>query len=76
MTNELIDSELQRRPFVPFRLHLVSGRTVDIMTAQAAYAMGSAVMVFHPVRNPDVEPGYDVISIYSIEQLEQLEASD
>jgi hypothetical protein len=73
MTNELIESELGKTPFVPFRLHLASGQTIDILTARGADAMGSAVMVYHPLKDPDVDPGYDLISLYSIERLEQLE---
>ena len=76
MTSELIQSELEKKPFVPFRLHLVSGRTVDIMTARGADAMGTAVMVFHPLRHPDSDPGYDLISVYNIERLEQIEEAE
>jgi hypothetical protein len=76
MTNELIQSELEKTPFVPFRLHLVSGRTVEVMTARGAFAMGNAVMVFHPLSNPEIEPGYDLISVYNIERLEQMEGSE
>ena len=75
MTNELIQSELDKAPFVPFRIHRVSGTTVDVMTARGAYAMGNAVMVFHPMRNRRHDAGYDLIPLYNIERLEQLEES-
>lgn len=73
MTSEQIDSELDKTPFVPFRLHLASGKTVDIKTARGADVMGSTVMVFHPLTHPDSDPGYDLISVYNIERLEQME---
>jgi hypothetical protein len=76
MTSELIQSELEKTPFVPFRLHLGSGQKVDISTARSAATVETAVMLFHPLRHPDVEPGYDLISIYTIERLEQLEVPE
>jgi hypothetical protein len=76
MTTEQFESELEKDPFVPFRLHLVSGKTVDISTARSAHMMKSAVMVFHRVRHPKHEAGYDVIPLYNIERLEQLDESE
>src|ERR1039457_1109916 len=58
MTNEQFESELGKCPFVPFRIHLVSGKTVDVMTARSADMMNGAVMVFHPIRHPSRDAGY------------------
>ena len=76
MTREHIESELQKLPFVPFRLHLVSGKTVDVMTARSADMTQSAVMIFHPIKNPKHDAGFDLISLYNIERLEMLEESE
>jgi hypothetical protein len=76
MTNEQFESELEKLPFVPFRIHLVSGKTVDVTTARSADLMNGAVMVFHPVRHSSREAGYDVISLFNIERIELLEVPE
>jgi len=73
MTEEDIQSELARDPFMPFRLHLVSGKTVDIRISDAAWMLRRSVFVAHPRRRPDDDLGYDIISLRNIERLEQLD---
>lgn len=73
MTKDLIESEMERNPFVPFRFHLVSGKTIDVVSVRGAHMLESAVMVFHPVKDPAEDVGYDVISLYNIERIEQME---
>ena len=71
MTRETIESELDKLPFVPFRLHLVSGRTVDVLTPRSGYMLRSALLIFQdPSRS--VDAGYNVVSLRNIEMLEQL----
>ena len=70
MTSEDVRSELERLPFRPFRLHLVSGKEVDIGMAGAAYMLQNAVIVLHDPRISE-GAGYDVIALRNIERLER-----
>jgi hypothetical protein len=69
MTSEDIRAELERRPFVPFRLHLVSGKTIDVMDEGAAWMLQNAVMVFQDLRSHE---RYDLVALRNVERLEQL----
>lgn len=71
---ELID-ELERDPFVPFRLHLVSGKVIDVLAANAAHPLQNSLLV---LRNPTLggtvrAEGYDVVAYQNIERIEQLQ---
>jgi hypothetical protein len=68
MTSEDIRSELQRTPFVPFRLHLVSGYTIEVTSAAAASMLQNAILILH---TPPRE-GYNLVALRNIERLEQL----
>ena len=67
MTSEDIRSELERVPFSPFRLHLVSGKTFDIQSGNNATLLQNALFIFHP----PPENGYDMIALRNIERIEQ-----
>ena len=73
MTEEVLTTELQRDPFMPFRLHMVSGKTVDVLAPQAAWTLNHSLLVF---RNPTIgaskAEGYDVVSYANIERIELL----
>jgi hypothetical protein len=68
MTSEDIRSQLEKHPFVQFRLHLVSGKTFDVRNPSLVSLLSNAIMITqsHP-RN-----GYDIISLRNIERLEEL----
>jgi hypothetical protein len=67
MTSEDLRSELERIPFSPFRLHLVSGKTFDIQNGNNVTLLQNALCIFHPPpRN-----GYDMIALRNIERIEQ-----
>lgn len=71
MTREDIESELEKLPFVPFRLHLVSGRTVDVLAPRSGWMLQNALLVLQdPSRSAD--SGYNVVALRNIEMLEQL----
>ena len=72
MTSEDIRSELEKLPFIPFRLHLVSGNFIDVMMISSAEMLQNAILVFHSDRGPNEETLYDVIALRNIERLEQL----
>lgn len=74
MTESELTDELQKDPFTPFRLHLVSGKTLDVLGATAAHTLKNALLV---LRNPTMgsprAEGYDVVAYSNIERIEQLE---
>jgi len=74
MTSEDVASELDKTPFVPFRIHLVSGKTVDIPDSGLGFMLQNAVMVFQRQQDDHDTPPYDIISLRNIERLEQLPA--
>jgi hypothetical protein len=73
MTEKELATELQRNPFVPFRLHMVSGKTIDVLAPHAAWTLSHSLLVF---RNPSINSshaeGYDVLGYDNIERIELL----
>jgi hypothetical protein len=73
MTEDELIAELQKDPFTPFGLHLVSGKTVDVLGPNAAHTLANALLV---LRNPSLDSpraeGYDV-AYQNIERIEQLQ---
>lgn len=73
MTSEDVKQELDREPFVPLRLHLSSGNTVEIPYPNTAWVRKSTLLVVHPLRRGTHEIGeYDVVALRLIEHIEQL----
>jgi hypothetical protein len=76
MTSEDIIQELERMPFVPLRLHLASGKTIDVPYPNTAWIRQNTVVIVHPLRRDTVEIGnYDVVALRLIERIEQLSES-
>jgi hypothetical protein len=72
MTSKDIETELERDPFVPLRLHLVSGKTIDIPFPGVAWLMQNGLLVFHGAKPERAKvEGYDVIALRNIERIEQ-----
>jgi hypothetical protein len=73
MTEAELLEELERDPFKPFRLHLVSGKTVDVLGANTAHTLTDSLLV---LRNPSLgsprAEGYDVLAYQNIERVERL----
>jgi len=73
MTEDELATELRRDPFAAFRLHLVSGKTVDVLAPHAAWTLHNSLLVF---RNPSIgfskAEGYDVVAYMNIERIELL----
>jgi hypothetical protein len=45
---------LERRPFVPFTIHMIDGHTIDVADQDASFrAVGVSVMLSHPGRLPE-----------------------
>ena len=74
MTSEDVTSELDKLPFAPFRIHLVSGKTIDVPDSGLAFMLQNAVMVFQRQEDDQDTPPYDIISLRNIERLEQVPA--
>jgi hypothetical protein len=72
MTYEDLQSQLSRDPFIPLRLHLVSGKTVEIRISDGAWMLRRTVMVHHRRKRPGDDAGYDVIALRNIERIEQI----
>jgi hypothetical protein len=76
MTSEDIKQELERDPFLPLRLHLSSGKTIDVPYPNTAWVRQNTIVIVHPLRRGTVEIGnYDVIALRLIERIEQLNES-
>ena len=74
MTEKELVYELQKDPFTPFRLHLVSGKVIDVLGPNGAHTMKNALLVLRnpSLGSPRVE-GYDVVAYQNIERIEQLD---
>ncbi len=72
MTSKDLESELERQPFVPLRLHLVSGKTVEVPAPGVGWLMQNAVLIFQDAKPGRARvSGYDVIALRNIERIEQ-----
>jgi hypothetical protein len=69
VTSEDVRSELERVPFLPVRLHLVSGKTIDVPASGTAWMVRNSVMIF---QNPQIHARYNMVALRNIEQIEQL----
>jgi hypothetical protein len=73
MTSEDVKQGLERDPFVPLRLHLASGNTIDVPYPNTAWLRQNTIVIVHPLRRGTVEIGnYDVVALRLIERIEQL----
>jgi hypothetical protein len=71
MTTEDIKQELDRTPFVPLRLYLASGKSIDIPFPNTAWVRQNTLVVVHPLQRNTHEIGnYDVIALRLIERIE------
>ena len=74
MTEEHLQEELSVDPFKPLRLHLVSGKTVDVMRPDAAMPLQDRLLVFRNMaKDRRGAEGYDIIAYSNIERIEQLD---
>jgi len=73
MTSEDLRQELDKTPFVPLRLHLASGKTVDIPYPGIAWLQQNALLIVHPLHRGTQEIGsYEVLALRLIERIEQI----
>jgi hypothetical protein len=76
MTGEKMRQELEKRPFMPLRLHLAGGKNLDFKYEQTAWLQQNALLVVHPLNKETVVIGkYEVIALQLIERIEQISES-
>jgi hypothetical protein len=75
MRPEDIRDFLQRKPFQPFRLTLIDGRTHEVRHPEMAMAGHSAVAIGLPASN-DPSPVYDRLVTVSLLHVMQIEPSE
>lgn len=74
MTEDELIAELQKDPFTPFRLHLVSGKVVDVLGPTAAHTLTNSLLVLrNPSLNSPKAEGYELVAYHNIERIEQLQ---
>jgi hypothetical protein len=77
MTIKEIEDELEREPYIPLRLHLDDGKTVDLPRPGVAWTMRHSLLVFQP--GPESKyrvTRYDIISLRHVVKIEQLNGKD
>ena len=70
MTGAEVRAELDRDPFVPFRLHLVSGKTIDVNDSSEGWMLARSILITR--RRKNREPSYNVVALVNIERIERL----
>ncbi|HYO08339.1 MAG TPA: hypothetical protein VER17_05160 [Tepidisphaeraceae bacterium] len=75
MTTEAeVMAELDKEPFQPFRLHMVSGKVFDVLAPNVAPPLKRSLLVLrNPVLGTRRADGYDVISHANTERIEELD---
>jgi hypothetical protein len=71
MTSEDMRSMLDRDPFIPLLVHLVSGNTIEIRRPGDATLLQNSVLILQQMDPRFEDAGYDVISLRNIERIEQ-----
>ena len=70
MTRKEIEEELYRVPFLPFRVHLLSGKALDVNDSGEGWMLKQSLLITR--RRKNREPSYNVVSFFAIERLERL----
>jgi hypothetical protein len=73
MTESKLIDGLHVEPFMPLRLHLVSGKTLDIHAPGLAHPLRNALLVLRNPTRSSTADGYDVVAYANIERIEQLD---
>ena len=74
MTEDELIAELEKDPFQPFRLHMVSGKVFDVLSSNVAHPLTNSLLILrNPILGTRRAEGYDVIAYENIERIEQLD---
>jgi len=71
VTREDMQAELDQRPFVPFRLHLVSGKTLDVNHSGEGWMLKRSILITR--RRKNREASYNIVALINIERIERLD---
>lgn len=75
MTPQNLLSYVKAEPFRPFRLHLASGRTLEIRHPEMIKVIRSTVLVFKVTGDiPNLPDEWETVSLMLIESVSHLEA--
>lgn len=73
MTSEDVQQEIDREPYLPLRLHLASGKTIDLPYPNTAWIRQNTLLVVFPLERSTHRIGnYDVVALRLIERIEQI----
>jgi len=73
MTSENVRQEIERHPFVPVRLHLASGKEIDIHDSAGVWFQRNALLLTDRIPAGSDEVGrYEVVAFDLIERIEQI----
>jgi hypothetical protein len=65
-----VEAELEHVPFKPFRLHLVSGKALDVQHSDEGWMLKNSILVTR--RRKSGNHSYDVVSLGNIERIERI----
>jgi hypothetical protein len=73
MLKEEVKAILEREPFVPYRIHLASGKRFDVTHRDVARFLGYGVLVFIGLKEGTRQAkGYDRFTFEQIDRIEEL----
>ena len=76
MNPETLAAELNREPFLPLRLHLTDGRTLEVMNPGLCFIARLALYAFRPGRRHAlIADDVQVVSLRHIVSIETIEAA-
>jgi hypothetical protein len=75
MNPDVLASELNRDPFIPLRIHMADGRTIDIQNPGLCFIARLALYAFRARPNDALAGDVQVISLRHIVSVETLAAS-
>jgi len=70
MRRDEVEAELEHVPFEPFRLHLVSGKTLDVKHSDEGWMLKNSILVMR--RRKGGKRSYNVVSLLNIERIERI----
>ena len=70
MRRDEVEPELNRVPFEPFRVHLVSGISLDVLHSDEGWMLRNSILVMR--RRKQGNRSYNVVSLLNIERIERI----
>jgi hypothetical protein len=70
MRSAEVEAEVNHVPFEPFKLHLVSGKTLDVQHSDEGWMLKNSILITR--RRKGGNRSYDVVSLMNIERIERI----